>query len=84
MSLLILPLLTIFKFLQNVYLVGGFAASPYLVTSIRDRLSPFRISVTTPDGQTYAIFLDRSLYLVYSKKQREGRVGRRHLLLFGP
>ena len=37
---------------QAVYLVGGFAASPYLVSQIRERLSGGNIAVHVPDGQT--------------------------------
>lgn len=44
---------SIFLLLQSVYLVGGFAANPYLVARLRDSLTPSGVSVTTPDGQTY-------------------------------
>jgi tRNA A37 threonylcarbamoyltransferase TsaD len=37
---------------QVVYLVGGFSASPYLVSRLKERLSEHGITVHIPDGQT--------------------------------
>ena len=37
---------------KSVWLVGGFASSPYLFTQLQDRLEPDGIGVSRPDGQT--------------------------------
>ena len=37
---------------KSVWLVGGFAASPWLFTQLQERLEPDGIVVSRPDGQT--------------------------------
>jgi hypothetical protein len=37
---------------QSVWLVGGFAASPWLFTQLQERLTPMKITVSRPDNQT--------------------------------
>ena len=39
--------------LQSVWLVGGFAASPWLFTQLQERLKPLGVTVSRPDSQTY-------------------------------
>ena len=38
--------------IKSVWLVGGFAASPWLFTQLLERLAPFKIVVSRPDTQT--------------------------------
>lgn len=38
---------------QAVYLVGGFAASPYLISFLKQRLASTGVELSVPDGQTY-------------------------------
>ena len=37
---------------QSVWLVGGFAASPWLFSQLQERLAPLRVTVSRPDSQT--------------------------------
>ena len=37
---------------KSVWLVGGFAASPWLFTQLQDRLSHHHVVVSRPDTQT--------------------------------
>lgn len=37
---------------QSVWLVGGFAASPWLFSQLQERLSRYYITVSRPDTQT--------------------------------
>lgn len=39
---------------QAVYLVGGFAASPYLISTLKQRLASSGVTVSVPDAQTWA------------------------------
>ena len=36
-----------------MYLVGGFAASPYLIATLKQRLASTGVTVSVPDAQTY-------------------------------
>lgn len=38
---------------KSVWLVGGFAASPWLFSQLQERLGPLGIVVSRPDSQTY-------------------------------
>lgn len=38
--------------IKSVWLVGGFASSPWLFTQLQERLEPDGIVVSRPDGQT--------------------------------
>ena len=39
-------------FRQSVWLVGGFAASPWLFSQLQERLASMKIIVSRPDNQT--------------------------------
>jgi hypothetical protein len=39
-------------FCQSVWLVGGFAASPFLFKQLQERLTPLNVTVSRPDSQT--------------------------------
>lgn len=41
-----------FTYFQAVYLVGGFAASPYLISTLKQRLASTGVTVSVPDAQT--------------------------------
>ena len=46
--------LTIYK---SVWLVGGFAASPWLFSQLQERLAPLNVTINRPDSQTSALHL---------------------------
>lgn len=37
---------------KSVWLVGGFAASPWLFSQLQERLSAYGVTVSRPDSQT--------------------------------
>ena len=37
---------------QSVWLVGGFAASPWLFSQLQERLAPLNVTINRPDTQT--------------------------------
>ncbi|KAH7928097.1 hypothetical protein BV22DRAFT_1005636 [Leucogyrophana mollusca] len=47
--------------IKSVWLVGGFAASPWLFTQLQERLLPLRITVSRPDSQTSKAVADGAL-----------------------
>ncbi|KAG1739210.1 uncharacterized protein EDB91DRAFT_1053992 [Suillus paluster] len=47
--------------IKSVWLVGGFAASPWLFTQLQERLAPLKISVSRPDSQTSKAVADGAL-----------------------
>jgi hypothetical protein len=42
--------------LQSVFLVGGFAASNWLFTKLKDSLEPFGLTFCRPDSHVYVLF----------------------------
>ncbi|PFH47841.1 hypothetical protein AMATHDRAFT_151148 [Amanita thiersii Skay4041] len=38
--------------IRSVFLVGGYAASPWLFAQLQSRLAPYKVSVNRPDSQT--------------------------------
>jgi hypothetical protein len=42
---------------QSVWLVGGFAASPWLFSQLQERLAPLKVTVSRPDSQTLVFYL---------------------------
>ncbi|THH08787.1 hypothetical protein EW145_g2476 [Phellinidium pouzarii] len=57
---------------SNVYLVGGFSASPYLKAQLKERLLAFNINVACPDGQTVAKFsYGMALVVIYDAADPE-------------
>ncbi|KNZ73886.1 Heat shock 70 kDa protein 12A [Termitomyces sp. J132] len=38
--------------IRSVFLVGGYAASPWLFSQLQERLAPFNVTVSRPDSQT--------------------------------
>jgi hypothetical protein len=47
---------------QSVWLVGGFAASPWLFSQLQERLAPLKVTVSRPDSQTSVFGLYLSIY----------------------
>lgn len=47
--------------IKSVWLVGGFAASPWLFTQLQERLAPLKITVSRPDSQTSKAVADGAL-----------------------
>ncbi|KAH7912819.1 hypothetical protein BJ138DRAFT_733334 [Hygrophoropsis aurantiaca] len=47
--------------IKSVWLVGGFAASPWLFSQLQERLLPLRITVSRPDSQTSKAVADGAL-----------------------
>ncbi|KAI4525193.1 hypothetical protein EV122DRAFT_206731 [Schizophyllum commune] len=47
--------------IKSVWLVGGFAASPWLFTQLLERLAPFKIVVSRPDTQTSKAVADGAI-----------------------
>ncbi|KAG2130299.1 uncharacterized protein EDB93DRAFT_1255970 [Suillus bovinus] len=47
--------------IKSVWLVGGFAASPWLFSQLQERLAPMNISVSRPDNQTSKAVADGAL-----------------------
>lgn len=69
---------------KSVWLVGGFAASPWLFTQLQERLAPLGIVVSRPDSQTsvaalYTFLqitpLNSHLYDLRSKAVADGAIG---------
>ncbi|KAI0926081.1 hypothetical protein AcV5_008643 [Taiwanofungus camphoratus] len=46
---------------KSVWLVGGFAASPWLFSQLQERLSPFSVTVSRPDSQTSKAVADGAI-----------------------
>jgi hypothetical protein len=46
---------------KSVWLVGGFASSPWLFTQLQERLAPDGIVVSRPDGQTSKAVADGAI-----------------------
>ena len=46
---------------KSVWLVGGFASSPWLFNQLQERLSPDGIVVSRPDGQTSKAVADGAI-----------------------
>lgn len=71
--------------MQSVWLVGGFAASPWLFSQLQERLTPFGVNVNRPDTQTQVPSL---FTLTHANMVRliqfEGSCRRRCWLLRGP
>jgi tRNA A37 threonylcarbamoyltransferase TsaD len=40
------------KYLQSVWLVGGFAANHWLFSQLQERLAPYNVTLNRPDSQT--------------------------------
>jgi hypothetical protein len=47
--------------IKSVWLVGGFAASPWLFAQLQERLAPLKITVSRPDSQTSKAVADGAL-----------------------
>lgn len=47
--------------IKSVWLVGGFAASPWLFSQLQERLAPLKIRVSRPDSQTSKAVADGAL-----------------------
>ncbi|KAG8213323.1 hypothetical protein J3R82DRAFT_11804 [Butyriboletus roseoflavus] len=47
--------------IKSVWLVGGFAASPWLFSQLQERLAPMKITVSRPDNQTSKAVADGAL-----------------------
>lgn len=47
--------------IKSVWLVGGFAASPWLFSQLQERLAPLKITVSRPDSQTSKAVADGAL-----------------------
>ncbi|EIW83972.1 hypothetical protein CONPUDRAFT_50452 [Coniophora puteana RWD-64-598 SS2] len=47
--------------IKSVWLVGGFAASPWLFTQLQERLAPYKVTVNRPDSQTSKAVADGAL-----------------------
>ncbi|KAJ3497279.1 hypothetical protein NLJ89_g10367 [Agrocybe chaxingu] len=47
--------------IRSVFLVGGYAASPWLFSQLQERLRPFRITVSRPDTQTSKAVADGAI-----------------------
>jgi len=47
---------------QSVWLVGGFAASPWLFSQLQERLTPLKVTVSRPDSQTLVFCLYLVIY----------------------
>ncbi|KAF8440445.1 hypothetical protein L210DRAFT_3612339 [Boletus edulis BED1] len=47
--------------IKSVWLVGGFAASPWLFAQLQERLMPMKITVSRPDNQTSKAVADGAL-----------------------
>ncbi|KIJ67005.1 hypothetical protein HYDPIDRAFT_85209 [Hydnomerulius pinastri MD-312] len=47
--------------IKSVWLVGGFAASPWLFSQLVERLAPMKITVSRPDNQTSKAVADGAL-----------------------
>lgn len=47
--------------IKSVWLVGGFAASPWLFTQLQERLAPLKITVSRPDCQTSKAVADGAI-----------------------
>lgn len=47
--------------IKSVWLVGGFAASPWLFNQLQERLAPLKITVSRPDSQTSKAVADGAL-----------------------
>jgi hypothetical protein len=63
-SIITVILINFLSVLQTVFLVGGYASSPWLYTQLQKALDPSGISVCRPDGHTY---VDGSSQLALSK-----------------
>ncbi|KAH9838505.1 uncharacterized protein C8Q71DRAFT_704768 [Rhodofomes roseus] len=46
---------------KSVWLVGGFAASPWLFSQLQERLAPYHITVSRPDSQTSKAVADGAI-----------------------
>lgn len=46
---------------RSVWLVGGFAASPWLFEQLKERLAPLRVAVSRPDTQTSKAVADGAI-----------------------
>ncbi|KIM84081.1 hypothetical protein PILCRDRAFT_96828 [Piloderma croceum F 1598] len=46
---------------QSVWLVGGFAASPWLFSQLQERLAPLKVAVSRPDSQTSKAVADGAI-----------------------
>lgn len=49
------------KILQSIWLVGGFAASPWLFSQLQTRLSSAGVTVSRPDSQTSKAVADGAI-----------------------
>lgn len=47
--------------IRSVFLVGGYAASPWLFGQLQERLSPLRVTVNRPDSQTSKAVADGAI-----------------------
>ncbi|KZT00777.1 uncharacterized protein LAESUDRAFT_665281 [Laetiporus sulphureus 93-53] len=47
--------------IKSVWLVGGFAASPWLFSQLQERLAPFHVTVSRPDNQTSKAVADGAI-----------------------
>ncbi|TFK70334.1 hypothetical protein BDN72DRAFT_870392 [Pluteus cervinus] len=47
--------------IKSVFLVGGYAASPWLFQQLQERLAPYGISVSRPDAQTSKAVADGAI-----------------------
>ncbi|KIJ98141.1 hypothetical protein K443DRAFT_220891 [Laccaria amethystina LaAM-08-1] len=47
--------------IKSIFLVGGYAASPWLFTQLQERLSPFNVTVSRPDTQTSKAVADGAI-----------------------
>ncbi|TFK36651.1 hypothetical protein BDQ12DRAFT_236216 [Crucibulum laeve] len=47
--------------IKSVFLVGGYAASPWLFNQLQERLAPLRVSVNRPDTQTSKAVADGAI-----------------------
>lgn len=41
--------------IKSVFLVGGYAASPWLFGQLQERLARYKVTVSRPDTQTYVV-----------------------------